>query len=346
MLLILEDLHWAGAATLDHVAALADLAARAPVVLVTTSRSDADPLTATWHETTGAATMFAFDVGPLRPVDASALAAQLADKDDVFTRRCLERATGNPLFLEHLLLAGQTSVGDLPAATVQIVVQSRLDRLAPAERGALRVASVLGQRFALAALDHLLDSATWDPQRTRGLLRIEGTEGQFAHALVRDGAYASLPRARRRELHARAARWFEARDVVLRAEHLEAAEDPVAPQAMLEAARAEAAAHRHERACALAGRGLSRVATGSVRFALACTEAQSLLDLGSTAEAQASWLQALAAAPDDVERCMAWIGVASTHRMRDELDAAARALETAETWPGLRRSTRPSLACT
>ena len=48
----------------------------------------------------------------------------------------------------------------------------------------------------------------------------------FAHALIRDAIYDTLVRSRRRELHRRAADWYAERDPVLRAEHLERAEEP------------------------------------------------------------------------------------------------------------------------
>jgi DNA-binding SARP family transcriptional activator/tetratricopeptide (TPR) repeat protein len=328
-LVVLEDLHWADGDTLSFVAALVGATSSAPMLLVTSARSDGDPLDDAWRQATGASAVATLDLGPLRWVEASTLAAQLADASDPFTLSCVDRAGGNPLFLEQLLLADRAPGAALPAS-VQSVVQARLDRLAAPEREAVRVASVLGQRFTLAALDHLLGGAeSWDPKRAKGLLRTDGAEGVFAHALVRDGAYASLPRARRRELHAKAALWFGGRDAVLRAEQLEGAEDPAAAEAWLVAARAEAAAHRHERACDLARRALARAEDDSARFALACCEAEALHQLGHNADAHAAWQRALAAASDDAGRCQALIGMASALRLRDDLDGAAAALQHA-----------------
>jgi tetratricopeptide (TPR) repeat protein len=194
----------------------------------------------------------------------------------------------------------------------------------------MRVAAVLGQRFALAAVDHLLgQESAWNPQRVADLLRVDGAHGVFAHALVRDGAYASLPRARRRELHAKAARWHDGRDTVLHAEHLESADDAGAAQAWLQAARTEANAHRHERAREFARRGLALSADAPVRFGLACCAAQALHDLGRSGDAHEAWERALESAPDDAGRCQAWIGIAATLRLRDDLDGAAAALDRA-----------------
>lgn len=329
-LLVLEDLHWADADTLGHAAALAALTASAPLLLVTTARDDGDPLDAAWRQAARPCALTILDIGPLRWVDASTLAAQLADAADPYTVGCVERAGGNPLFLEQLLQAERVAPSGLPA-TVQAVVQARLDRLAPPEREAARVGAVLGQRFALAALDHLLGvEAAWDPRLARGLLRIDGREGVYDHALIRDGAYASLPRARRQQLHARAARWYQGRDPVLHAEQLQAAEDPTAAAAWLQAARAEAAAHRHERAQAYAARGHALAADAQTGFALAVVEADALQDLGRTGEAHAAWQRALQEAPDDAARARAWFGIASALRLRDDVDGSTRALDAAE----------------
>jgi len=212
--------------------------------------------------------------------------------------------------------------------TVQSVVVGRLDRLPAAERQLVRVASALGQRFGIAALEHLLQAPiAAESLSAQGLVRFEHEDGVFAHALMRDGAYASLPRTMRRDLHARAARWFAGRDAILHAEHLEGAEDPGAAHAWLAAARADAAAHNPERVLLLAERGL-RLADerGPTRFGLCCVRADALHDLGRMGDAQAAYEAAAAAADDNDQRCRAWLGLAGVLRVRDRLDAAADAL--------------------
>ena len=76
------------------------------------------------------------------------------------------------------------------------------------------------------------------------------TEGEFmfCHALIRDGAYASLLHERRRILHARAAEWMVGRDLVLAAEHFDLAEDARAAGAYLAASEALNAQFRHKAA--------------------------------------------------------------------------------------------------
>lgn len=328
-LILLEDLHWAPARTLSQAAILADTAEHCAAIVVTTARTDGDPLNAAWRSAAGISGLITLDLGPLHWAEASAMAAQVGGADEAFTIRCVERSGGNPLFLEHLLQAG-AGESALPGS-VQSVVQARLDGLEPAERNTVRVASVLGQRFSLAALDHLLGAPPDSGTRfAHGLVREEAGEGVFAHALVHEGAYASLPRTQRRELHDKAARWFGGRDPILRAEHLDRAEQPAAAQAYLDAARTESAAHRHERALKLADRGLELAGETGPRFELACCRADLLHDLGSMAEAQAGYDAALLAASGDAERCRAWLGLAAVLRVRDDLDGASQALACAE----------------
>src|SRR5262249_23112559 len=140
-------------------------------------------------------------------------------------QRCVERAAGNPLFLEQLLRAANEHDERLPVSLHSLVL-ARTDRLPESDRAAARVAAVIGQRFGLALLRHVarLPDYACDALVAHFLVRPDGDDYLFVHALIRDGIYASLTRARRVELHRAAADWFEQRDPVLRAEHLDRAE--------------------------------------------------------------------------------------------------------------------------
>ncbi len=162
------------------------------------------------------------------------------------------------------------------------------------------------------------------------LLRPVGDAFLFAHALIRDGVYDSLLKARRLALHRRAAEWFAGRDPALRAEHLDRAEDPVAPRAYLDAARAQMSAYRNEQALGLAERGLALAAGPSDRFELLCLRGEILHHLGVMAEAGVSYTAALEAAPDVGARCRAWLGLAAVKRVTEDLDGAFADLERAE----------------
>ena len=332
LLLVVEDVHWADRLTLDSLATLTRTVAECPALLVMTSRIEGDPLDRGWRAQAAGSPLMTIDLGPLRPKEATALAGAYLDASAEFARRCIERAAGNPLFLEHLLRHAESiSAAGVPGS-VQSLVQARMDQLAPADKQALQAAAILGQRFALDPLCHLIENPGYACAALvqRFLVRPVGDDFLFAHALIRDAVYDSLLKARRGELHRRAAAWFAGRDLVLRAEHLDRAEDPEAPQAYLEAARAQARDYRYERACALTGRGLALAVDPADRFALTCLQGDILHDLGAMAESRAAYEGALEAAADDRQRAAAWIGLAAVKRVTEDLDGAFADLDRAQ----------------
>jgi class 3 adenylate cyclase len=138
---------------------------------------------------------------PATPDDARALAQVLVAANTTFAERCVERAAGNPLFLEQLLTHADESQATAVPSSVQSLVQARIDRLAPMDKAAIQAASVLGQRFARAALAHLLDRADYAPEPlvSRLLVRPQQASGDvflFAHALIRDAVYDTLLKSR------------------------------------------------------------------------------------------------------------------------------------------------------
>jgi tetratricopeptide (TPR) repeat protein len=127
-----------------------------------------------------------------------------------------------PLFAEEyarMLMAGQdaTAVPD----TLQGIVTARIDALDPTHKALLQDAAVLGKVFwtdALAALTGEAPPAI--EERLRALERREFVRRErrsavsgarqyvFLHALVRDAAYAQIPRADRSQRHRHAAEWI------------------------------------------------------------------------------------------------------------------------------------------
>jgi class 3 adenylate cyclase/tetratricopeptide (TPR) repeat protein len=326
--LLIEDIHWASPWVREATRELASSAGRLPIVLILTTRRDGDPLDAAWPQER----LAIFDLTPLERGDALALArAHLALAPDV-AERCVDRAQGNPLFLMQLLKS-DTDESAVPP-TIQSVVLARLDRLLPRDKSALQAASIIGQRFGLDLLRHLIRDSDYIAAAAieRDLVRVESTRGDqlmFTHALIRDGAYASLLHSARRELHRAAAQWFEARDPTLRAEHLDRAEDPDAASAYLAAARAEVAALRIEPAVPLVERGARLEASASVGHALAILEGELQRELGRRAQALAAFERARDLAANDTEKCAAWIGIASVHRLTSEVASGLAALDTA-----------------
>jgi tetratricopeptide (TPR) repeat protein len=166
---------------------------------------------------------------PLSDQESSALISALAAGTELSSeagRRIAETAEGNPLFLEQMLAMVAESgdqVGELvlPPA-IQALLAARLDHLAPDERRLLECASVEGEVFHVSGVVELSSSDTPDAVRSqlmslvrKELIRPEvpvfpGDEAfGFRHALIRDAAYASLPKQARADLHERYAAWLE-----------------------------------------------------------------------------------------------------------------------------------------
>ena len=283
-----------------------------------------------------AASLTTVDLGPLPSDDARALAEALIAANTAFAERCVDRAAGNPLFLDQLLRHADESQAVAVPGSIQSLVQERIDRLDPADKTAVQAASVLGQRFVNSALAYLLDDLDYVPERlvSRLLVRPQQVSGDvflFTHVLIRDAIYDTLLRSRRRELHRRAAEWYADRDPVLHAEHLDRAEDPKAARAYHAAARSQAAEYRQEASLQLVERGLALASDRTDRFALTCLQGEILHDLGAMPEAGRAYQAALDAAADDRERCAAWIGLAAVKRVTDDLTGAVADLERAET---------------
>jgi tetratricopeptide (TPR) repeat protein len=301
-------------------------------VLVLTSRIEGDPLDQTWKAAAGAGSILTMDLGPLRDDEALTLAGEFLDASDRFAKSCIERAGGNPLFLEQLLRSAEESSKEEVPGSVQSIVLARMDNLETPDRQALQAASIIGQRFSLDLLRHLIDSSQYTCAELveHYLVRPQGDDYLFAHALVRDGVYSSLLKARRRELHRQAAGWYADRDLTLRAEHLGRAEDEEAADAFGDAAQSEASLYRFEKALNLARRGQEIAKEPAACHRLIMLEGECLREMGRPADSIEVYRRALAAADDDVARCRAWIGLSAGMRVTDDYGDALEALTRAE----------------
>ena len=332
LLLVVEDVHWASEIILDYLAEINRTVADQQAILVMTSRIEGDPLDQAWRAMAGETPMTTVDLKPLRRDDALTLAAEFFDTTAQFAESCVERADGNPLFLEQLLRSAQAAGEEQVPGSVQSIVQSRMDALEPLDKHALQAASVLGQRFSLDILRHLIDSPryTGSDLVERYLVKPEGNQFLFAHALVQEGVYASLLATRRAELHRAAAAWYREQDPILRAEHLDRAADPSAAAAYLEAARAETARLRFGATLSLTERGIALAQDLDTQCDLMSLRGDTLLDTGATEESIAAHQASFDTAADDARRCRAWIGMAAGLRVADRQEPALELLDNAE----------------
>ncbi|RDJ99620.1 adenylate/guanylate cyclase domain-containing protein [Paraburkholderia lacunae] len=331
-MIVVEDLHWADPQVLGYLAALAVAIANVPGLLVMTSRVDGDPLDAAWRASCRGTPFTTIDLGPLRSDEALNLAGSFIDATERVARACIERAGGNPLFLEQLLHNAEEGSEEAVPATIQSLVLARMDRLSPRDREAFQAASVIGQRFGLDLLRRLIEAPEYvcDGLVANALVLPEGNDFLFAHALIQESAYSTLLRARRRDLHRLAADWFAASDPVLRAQHLDRAEDKRAPQAYLDAAIAQRGAYFTEAALRLVERGLHIAQTDVDRHALICFRGELQRDLGDIAASIETYRAAVAAAPDEASLCESQLGLAEGLRVSEGLAEALSLLDAAQ----------------
>ena len=331
-LVVFEDIHWASPLLLSCLAALTMATRHSPLVLVMTTRFEADPLDRQWHAASHGTPLLTIDVGPLLPDEARRFAAEIMETSARFAMQCIERAEGNPLFLEQLLRNARESDRSHVPPTIQSLVLARMDRLPARDKLALQAASVIGKRFTLEGLRFLMEDQSYrcDHLVSSDLVRPEAGDYLFAHALIQEGVYSSLLNARKRSLHGQAALWYAAHEPVLHAEHLDRAGDAGAARAYLGAAEDEARRFRYDSALRWAQRGFELAEDAQLRCELALLRGESLRELARTAESVKSFGEALQAAANDQQRCSAWLGLAAGHRITAEASAAMECLDHAQ----------------
>jgi class 3 adenylate cyclase/tetratricopeptide (TPR) repeat protein len=224
VVLVVDDIHWADPALLDLIENLTAWSSGAPIFVLCTARPDLFDVRPSWAAPSMGATLVVLE--PLDDHDSeelvNAVAHELAPE---LRERVVATAEGNPLFVEQLVahLAHDPDASIVPP-TIQALLAARIDRLAPEERAVVQLGSVEGRLFHRGAVSELLRGG---PGTSVGgtllaLARKEfvrpdrslfpGDDGfRFNHVLIRDVAYASIPKEQRSRLHARLADWLEAR---------------------------------------------------------------------------------------------------------------------------------------
>ena len=221
-LAVFEDVHWIDPTSLELVQRILDAIASARVLLVLTTRPEGE------LALRGAPHLGRLSLGRLGRAAADELVGELAATralDKGLRREILARTDGVPLFVEELTKAVLETTPAGPGAaivpaTLQDSLLARLGR-SPAMRAVAQTAACFGREFdhdLLAAVAGMpedeLDAGLAELVR-RELLSRRGippnASYSFRHALVRDAAHQSLPRSRRRELHARIAVALETR---------------------------------------------------------------------------------------------------------------------------------------
>ncbi len=240
VILIIDDLHWAGSLLLDLVEHLVQWGSGVPLLVLIGARPELRDLRSSLVTPGG----FVSDVVTLGGLDAGAamrLAASVigaADLPAAVAAKVLATSEGNPLFVGELVRmlvreGALTKEGERWTAgaglaalemppTIHALLAARIERLRPEERSVLECAAVVGRHFSRSAVAALLPQHAADLDARLELLRrselIEPDSGwflgepvlRFHHVLIRDAAYRRLLKGTRAELHERLADWIEA----------------------------------------------------------------------------------------------------------------------------------------
>lgn len=230
---LIEDLHWIDAASEEFIEALADAVAGTTTLLVLNFRPG---FTARLMQRSHYRQII---MPPLAPMQAQQLLVDHFGKDSslaLLARNIIERAQGNPFFIEELVnalvergdfegergtyrLKGGIEAIPLPT-TVQAVIATRIDRLDEAAKQVLETASVVGREVSHSVLDRVtalpqadLSEAIWNLRQAELLYDLPPFDQgllAFRHPLIQEVAYRSLLNERRRDLHASVADAIEA----------------------------------------------------------------------------------------------------------------------------------------
>jgi class 3 adenylate cyclase/ribosomal protein L40E len=236
LMLVFEDLHWLDDETEAFLNLLADSIANAPLLLLVNYRPDYR------HQWNNKSYYNQIRLEPLRAENAEQMLDVLLgdDKESALLRRLIiEKSEGNPFFIEELVQAlleqgilQRTADGTegtrklsrsfaelkLPA-TVQAVLASRIDRLAPSAKELLQTLAVIGRVFSVPLIKRVVDYSEMDLDGMIATLRssefiyerpaLPEVEYVFKHALTQEVAYNSLLLERRKGLHERIAQAIE-----------------------------------------------------------------------------------------------------------------------------------------
>lgn len=231
VVVVLEDLHWADAASLELLRYLARHIAAEPLLLLATYRDELGPLEPLYHtlpDLAREACAERIHLPRLSADDVRAIAASAYRLENDELSRLADylqaHAEGNPFFVKEMLRTLQEHrvllpddhgwrLGDVGAVSVPLVVQQlvhrRVSRLEPPAPDLLAIASVIGTEVpidlwqaASGASDEALTAAI-EAALEAHLLKQATTSPRvaFSHALVREALYAGSPLIRRRRWH-------------------------------------------------------------------------------------------------------------------------------------------------
>jgi hypothetical protein len=316
VLLVLEDLHWGDFGTLQFIdAALRDRAARPWMVLALARPEVFDVFPRLWADRRNVQEIRLKQLG--RKASQRLVRQVLGNRVGSETmERLIQQADGNAFYLEELIRAAAEGKDRALPETVLAMVETRLARLALEARRVLRAASVFGEVCWDSGVTALLGEAMGDTMVSEWLTRLVAQEvltvrrssrfsGErelaFRHALLREGAYATLTEDDGRLAHGLAGEWLashgEADPMVLASHFERGGEGERAASYYLRAAEQAFFVLDLDATMARAGLGLGCAPTPELRIALLgmrCEASTQGLHLSSATTPEAEELMRLA----------------------------------------------------
>jgi class 3 adenylate cyclase/tetratricopeptide (TPR) repeat protein len=222
LILVLDDLHWADATTLQLLRHVVRATEGAPLLVLGTYRETevdhAHPLAHALAELRRARVLDSLTLAGLGEAEVAALISARAGHSApaTFARSIADRTGGNPFFVEELLRDVRVDddwnaalVGIELPQSVKDVLQRRLSRLDDACRRVLTTAAVAGREFTLELIEHVvgIDASEVAESLEHAIAAhiVDETASlgrySFAHALIRETIYEQLSRTRRAQLH-------------------------------------------------------------------------------------------------------------------------------------------------
>ncbi len=232
LVIVFEDIHWAETTLVDLIEHLVTAVVDVPLMLLCAARPDLLEQRPEWGQAGSLLALEPLSEDESARVIENVLGAGLVPE---VSRRIVDAAEGNPLFVEQLLSmliddgvlqpvdGGWEAEGDLSdlsvPPTINALLAARLDQLSREQRAVIEPASVIGHVFDQSALAAIVEEQVRSDLEShlstlvdRQLIQPEPSvddepKFRFHHILIRDAAYNGVLKRVRATLHERFADW-------------------------------------------------------------------------------------------------------------------------------------------
>ncbi|HYS02628.1 MAG TPA: adenylate/guanylate cyclase domain-containing protein, partial [Candidatus Eisenbacteria bacterium] len=234
-ILIVEDMHWAGDPLVKMIERIVTRSTGQVLVVATARPEFAEKFPQFGGGSDDFSTIRLRPLSDRQTQELVDALLQVAELPGEVRAAILARAEGNPLFVEEILqrlieagglvrdgprwVATQSASHAPLPETLHALIAARIDALDPREKRVLQEAAIVGKVFWEQPLTRMTGLPDVHPAllelERRGLVlaslstSLAGQpEYSFKHVLLKDVAYASVPKARRARAHAETADWI------------------------------------------------------------------------------------------------------------------------------------------